>query len=498
MRPRRRSPPSLRPASRRRSSLAQPHREAGRAVPARRRHRRGRAHPHQPAVGGLGPAGHRREQARRRQQYRRRAGRARRSRRLHHPDRRAADGGQPLPVQVAGLRFDHRLRAGDHDLPLPQSPGGAELLAGEDGPGAHRPRQGRIRQVHLRVVRHRHLAAPVRRVVQAHGRLRDDARPLSRRGAGAQRRHPGTRRHDVQHRRRRAAAGRAPARCAGSRSRTAKRFPTAPEFPTVAESGLPGFDVTSWYALLRAGQDARRDRQEDPRRHRRRSWPSPRSRRGSSRSASRWWPRRRQELGARLKAETEQWGPIIKAAGIKTQMGKKQDSIMLDRRRFTRLAAASALAARVRPQRTSRRHRIGRTAIVRLVVPVHARRRHRRDRPHRRRAAVGDLGPAGGGREQARRRRQYRHRIRRPLDARRLHHADHRRRAGDQPVPVPVDQLRSDRRLRAGHADLPVPQSAGGAEGFKIPLGRATSSRTPRRTPASSPTPRPATAPRRT
>ena len=31
---------------------------------------------------------------------------------------------------------------------------------------------------------------------------------------------------------------------------TAKRFPTAMEFPTVAESGLPGFDVTSWYAFF--------------------------------------------------------------------------------------------------------------------------------------------------------------------------------------------------------------------------------------------------------
>jgi tripartite-type tricarboxylate transporter receptor subunit TctC len=30
---------------------------------------------------------------------------------------------------------------------------------------------------------------------------------------------------------------------------TAKRFPGAPELPTVAESGVPGYDVSSWYAL---------------------------------------------------------------------------------------------------------------------------------------------------------------------------------------------------------------------------------------------------------
>jgi tripartite-type tricarboxylate transporter receptor subunit TctC len=30
---------------------------------------------------------------------------------------------------------------------------------------------------------------------------------------------------------------------------TAKRFPGAPELPTVAESGVPGYDVSSWYGL---------------------------------------------------------------------------------------------------------------------------------------------------------------------------------------------------------------------------------------------------------
>ena len=30
---------------------------------------------------------------------------------------------------------------------------------------------------------------------------------------------------------------------------TAQRFPTAPDLPTIAESGVPGFDVASWYSL---------------------------------------------------------------------------------------------------------------------------------------------------------------------------------------------------------------------------------------------------------
>jgi tripartite-type tricarboxylate transporter receptor subunit TctC len=30
---------------------------------------------------------------------------------------------------------------------------------------------------------------------------------------------------------------------------SAQRFPDQPELPTVAESGVPGYDVSSWYAI---------------------------------------------------------------------------------------------------------------------------------------------------------------------------------------------------------------------------------------------------------
>src|SRR4029453_18684181 len=30
---------------------------------------------------------------------------------------------------------------------------------------------------------------------------------------------------------------------------SSERFPTLPEIPTLAETGLPGYDVTSWYGL---------------------------------------------------------------------------------------------------------------------------------------------------------------------------------------------------------------------------------------------------------
>jgi tripartite-type tricarboxylate transporter receptor subunit TctC len=34
---------------------------------------------------------------------------------------------------------------------------------------------------------------------------------------------------------------------------SARRSPAAPEIPTIAESGLPGFDVSTWYGMLATG-----------------------------------------------------------------------------------------------------------------------------------------------------------------------------------------------------------------------------------------------------
>jgi class 3 adenylate cyclase len=38
----------------------------------------------------------------------------------------------------------------------------------------------------------------------------------------------------------------------------AKRVPAAPHLPTIAEAGVPGFDVSTWFAFFRARQDAAR------------------------------------------------------------------------------------------------------------------------------------------------------------------------------------------------------------------------------------------------
>src|SRR5262249_10747336 len=234
---------------------------------------------------------------------------------------------------------------------------------------------------------------------------------------------------------------------------TAKRFPTAMEFPSVAESGLPGFDVTSWYSFFlpaKTPPEIVRKLHDDTVA----ILTEPAIRARLEQVGVEVVASTPEQLAARIRAQMELWGPGIKAAG--TRGGDPagppppaSDGCSLGRCRKPR-------RPRVRPS-LAQPPREARGA-------VHARRRHRRNRPHPRRKALGDVGPASGGREQARRRRQHRLGIRRPLRPRRLHALHHGGRACGQPVPVPVDQLRPGRRLCAGDADLPVPQPPGSAE----------------------------------
>jgi tripartite-type tricarboxylate transporter receptor subunit TctC len=96
---------------------------------------------------------------------------------------------------------------------------------------------------------------------------------------------------------------------------TAERFPTAPDLPTVAESGVPGFDVSSWYAFLvpaRTPPDIVWKMHTDT--VAALSDPTVKTRLqelgvlviGSTPA----------ELARHLKSEMEKWAPVIKAAGI--------------------------------------------------------------------------------------------------------------------------------------------------------------------------------------
>jgi tripartite-type tricarboxylate transporter receptor subunit TctC len=97
---------------------------------------------------------------------------------------------------------------------------------------------------------------------------------------------------------------------------TAERFPGAPEIPTFAEVGVPGFDVTSWYALFvpaktppeivqRMNTAAVAMLQEPA--IKTRFEPLGITAVGSTSAA----------MAARMRADAELWGPIIKAANIK-------------------------------------------------------------------------------------------------------------------------------------------------------------------------------------
>ncbi len=94
-----------------------------------------------------------------------------------------------------------------------------------------------------------------------------------------------------------------------------ERFPTTPDIPSVAESGVPGFDVTSWYALfapVKTPPEIVRKMNADvltaladPVVHKRLTDLGVLVK-GST----------PEELAGLMKADMEKWGPIIQAAGI--------------------------------------------------------------------------------------------------------------------------------------------------------------------------------------
>ena len=97
---------------------------------------------------------------------------------------------------------------------------------------------------------------------------------------------------------------------------SAERSPFAPEIPTFAESGLPGFDVTTWRGLFVRAKTppeiiARiRDDAAAAVMH-------PRSERGMKSVGAPPQSSTPTELAAFLKADLQKWGPIIKDAGVK-------------------------------------------------------------------------------------------------------------------------------------------------------------------------------------
>ena len=98
----------------------------------------------------------------------------------------------------------------------------------------------------------------------------------------------------------------------------AKRSQVAPELPTIAESGYPGFEVGSWYALLvPAGTPksiVQRIHDEAVR-----VLEVPEVQQAMARQGLEPESSTPAALGQRIRAESETWAGVIRDAGIKAQ-----------------------------------------------------------------------------------------------------------------------------------------------------------------------------------
>jgi tripartite-type tricarboxylate transporter receptor subunit TctC len=97
---------------------------------------------------------------------------------------------------------------------------------------------------------------------------------------------------------------------------SAKRSEFAPEIPTIAEAGVPGYEYSSWYGVYvpaKTPADIIRKLHEDIVS----SLAYPPLKQRLADIATSITPSSPAELAALLKSDMELWGPIIKAANIK-------------------------------------------------------------------------------------------------------------------------------------------------------------------------------------
>jgi tripartite-type tricarboxylate transporter receptor subunit TctC len=99
---------------------------------------------------------------------------------------------------------------------------------------------------------------------------------------------------------------------------SAQRVPTAPEFPTASESGLPGFDAFSWFALF-APSATPRDIIAKLNAEAVRGLNAPDTKEKMAAQGMFTTTAGVEEFGEFVKKETVRWGQIVKDAGIKPQ-----------------------------------------------------------------------------------------------------------------------------------------------------------------------------------
>jgi tripartite-type tricarboxylate transporter receptor subunit TctC len=107
-------------------------------------------------------------------------------------------------------------------------------------------------------------------------------------------------------------AGRLRALALGS----AKRSPLFPNLPTVAESGLPGFDISAWNGMLAPRTTAPRIVSRVSTELKRISQNEEVKERAAVQGADLIW-QTPEEFRAYMVAEMEKWGKVVRAAGVK-------------------------------------------------------------------------------------------------------------------------------------------------------------------------------------
>jgi tripartite-type tricarboxylate transporter receptor subunit TctC len=163
--------------------------------------------------------------------------------------RRRRAGDQPERLHQPPLRPEQGFRAGDHGRLLAAHPGGQSRTSGEVGQGIDRAGEGQARQAQLRGEQRRQRAAPGRRDFASRAGINWAYIPYK---GGAQAI------TDV-------IGGQADVLFNGMLATyphvksgklrilavsSANRMAAIPEVPTVAESGVPGFETGSWQGVL--------------------------------------------------------------------------------------------------------------------------------------------------------------------------------------------------------------------------------------------------------
>lgn len=99
---------------------------------------------------------------------------------------------------------------------------------------------------------------------------------------------------------------------------SAKRSPAAPDIPTIAESGLPGFEATSWFALL-GGANMPRDVQLRINAETAKVLAMPDVKEKLAKLGLDPNPGTPEQLAALIQSETAKWAKVVKESGAKIE-----------------------------------------------------------------------------------------------------------------------------------------------------------------------------------